>query len=124
MDPWGDEWPPPKGAGNYGDASRKEIYSNSKPGYIDGYDDSFPTTAPVMSFEPNAFGLYDLSGNAWEWVDDWYNTTQSERVFRGSSWDGGNRSNLLSSYRGHSTPEKGGAGTGFRVVLVTSASGR
>ena len=34
------------------------------------YNDGFATTAPVMSFKPNAFGIYDLEGNVSEWCRD------------------------------------------------------
>lgn len=120
--PWGKDWPPSKGAGNYSDENRKAKAPSSNAKYIDGYDDGFPTTAPVMSFAPNEFGLYDLGGNGWEWVEDWWNEAKTERVLRGGSWGRGEEDTLRSSYRLFGTPSRGSGGFGFRVVVEAGIS--
>jgi formylglycine-generating enzyme required for sulfatase activity len=117
--PWGKKWPPPKGSGNYSDQTRKARITNVKFPAIDGYDDGFPTTAPVMSFTPNELGIYDLGGNVQEWCDDWYDRGKTERVMRGGSYGLAVRGQLLSSFRGHYAP--GVRVPGFRVVLDSSS---
>ncbi len=115
--PWGNKWPPPKDSGNYSDQSRKDKAPAKNSQYLDGYDDGFPSTSPVMSFKPNKFGIYDLGGNVWEWCEDWFDSAKIDRVLRGSSWSHWERENLLSSFRDHHKPVER-IGLGFRVVAV------
>ncbi len=73
-------------------------------------------THPVGSKSPNNFGLYDMSGNVYEWVWDWYDTTSaSERVLRGGSWNSF-AENCKSAYRHFHFPNYTSNEFGFRLV--------
>ena len=86
--------------------------------------------APVGSFAPNKFGLYDMSGNVWEWVaDNWHENYKGapqdgsvwpggdppRRVVRGGSW-GGNPQYLRSAFRDGYLPDDRDYSLGFRVA--------
>jgi formylglycine-generating enzyme required for sulfatase activity len=93
-------------------------------------DDRYAYTAPVGNYRPNNFGLYDMIGNAWEWVEDWWNDSyigapadgkpwltgdSARRVERGGCWDRGLR-NARSAVRHRGATGYRNGGLGFRLA--------
>jgi len=93
-------------------------------------------TTAVGSYAPNAWGLYDMHGNVWEWCADWYGRTYyhesptddpagpatgSTRVIRGGEWYGDAR-DCRSAFRYADLPEGIFYVMGFRVVMTSAGA--
>jgi len=123
--PWGDELTP-------GGAHRCNIWQGTFP-QQNTTEDGYYGTAPVDAFPPNGYGLYNMTGNAWEWCTDWFGrefhasgahdnpagpSVGTHRVIRGGSYL------CHESYcyryrvaaRSASTPDSSTGNTGFRCA--------
>jgi formylglycine-generating enzyme required for sulfatase activity len=111
---WGKQWPPPAGAGNFADQTSRRA---GMPG-IAGYHDGFSQTSPVGAFAANKLGLFDMTGNVWQWCAEAYRPGSHWGVLRGGSWANANQAELYASCRNVIDRNERDVIYGFRVVLV------
>jgi len=121
---WGEGFPPPSGSGNFADQSARALIGR----VLEQYNDGHAVTAPVGSFAADANGLFDMAGNATEWVHDYYDiavTAQAavdplgpadgqHRVVRGSSWAHASLTELRLSFRDYGDEARDDRG--FRIA--------
>ena len=127
--PWGDtiSW----SQANYVASPSSYAYDvNPTNGYLPTFNDGvMPYTSPVGYFVPNGYGLYDMIGNVYEWVWDWYGSYSSAsqtnprgpssvsfRVRRGGSWNSF-AINCPATFRDTYDPTYRNYNIGFRSVL-------
>jgi formylglycine-generating enzyme required for sulfatase activity len=123
--PWGDELEP-------GGEHRMNVWQGSFP-QENTEADGFYGTCPVNAFEPNGYGLHNMTGNVWEWCADWYSPafhTRDTRTNPRGPRRGSNRSTRGGSYLCHHSycrryrvaarnsmePDSTTGNTGFRCV--------
>jgi len=135
--PWGDEPP----TAQHLNACDVECMAWGKAHHVemtalDKGDDGFATTAPVGKFPAgrSRFGPYDVVGNVWEWVADWYGdyhegpaknptgpAAGERKVIRGGAFNGGFEAWLHPSFRYAQVPNAQSHGIGFRCVKSIAA---
>jgi formylglycine-generating enzyme required for sulfatase activity len=122
--PWGDSAIDSCEHGNVADQNAWPGYSDSPFGRI-ACDDGHTFTAPVGRYASNPFGIFDISGNVWEWTSDCWSKGYSFdkvsetcrlRAFRGSSWMNSEKS-LRSANRSKNGPSDRLNTVGFRLAL-------
>ena len=127
---WGNDPDDGKGWCNAADqTAQKALHPNWA--YFN-WDDGYTFTSPAGKFKANAFGLYDMHGNAFQWCRDWYDpayyaasprtdpqgpATGTTRVLRGAGWYG-RPVNCRSASRDNGEPDSRTNRVGFRVVVL------
>lgn len=129
--PWGDELEP-------GGVHRMNVFQGRFPGE-NTRADGWAGTCPVATFPPNGYGLYEMTGNVWEWCSDWFDATYyrrapeadprgpeqgSAKVMRGGSYlcHASYCARYRVDARSANTPDSSTGNLGFRVVAGAEAN--
>ena len=112
--PWGNRWTPSRTVANL-------LEERTADGHA--------VAAPVGSYPPNPFGVFDMAGNVWEWCSDWYGPRSSQhridpagpetgvgRIVKGASWDHHSHLKHRCASRDHLKPNSRWYDVGVRVV--------
>lgn len=131
--PWSNDlYPPVEISGNYADLSARALIGFT----LANYNDKYPVSAVVGSFRANSKGLFDMSGNVAEWVNDYFDIRPrrgepeldprgpqqgNKHVIRGASWALASRTELRHSYR--DSGNDGRIDLGFRIARYVDKPG-
>ncbi len=113
--PWGDDLPTEPWVCN--------IWQGTFPS-VNTREDGHVGPAPVRSYPPNDWGLFEMVGNVWEWCSDWFSPAATARVMRGGSYlcHDSYCNRYRNSARTANTPDSSAGNIGFRTVGRASAS--
>ena len=108
------------------------FWGNSISASNGNYGHNIGQTQNIGQYTANSWGFYDMHGNIWEWVADWYQSNApsgnpvidpigpnlgSNKILRGGAWDAYNQSNLRSARRSNLAPTFRSHALGFRLAL-------